>query len=125
MKKRTFCFGLMSLLLTCSAVADTVYEFANGNAGWSQRRNVSVETTNEGLKLTVNGTHPNIGINNCQIDAATARYMLIEYKLTGCDGKDHGRLFFATDSEPKLAENKKIILLLFLLFLNSSTISFI
>ena len=101
---------LLTVLLFAAvfAFADTVYEFSNGNAGWTLRRNCSAQYTPEGVVLTVGGTHPNIGISGTRIEQPV-NYMLIDYKLTNNDGDNYSRLFFGTDAQPQLAEDKKFI----------------
>jgi len=109
MRKTIWAALLLVLCGTVQLFADVHYNFINSDANWKGRRYVKSVNTAEGLQLTVTGIHPNIGISKINIPSAKAKYLLVEYKLTGADAKDVGRLFFATAEEPALAENKKIV----------------
>ena len=108
MKKHLLSLLSATLFATVLAFADTVFDFSNSNAGWTLRRNNAAQQTPEGIVLTVNGTYPNIGISGTRIEQPV-NYMLIDYKLTNNDGDNYSWLFFGTDAQPQLAEDKKFI----------------
>lgn len=110
MLKSIFSAIIAMLSAVTASVAAPHWEFSDTDAGWNVCRNLEATPGATGLTLNVTGAYSHLGNYRLDIVPEEIGTILITYKASGFPKLSTGRMFFATEVEPKLDERKKIVL---------------